>query len=90
MATSQRLTVINPDVIAHVLDHPARGRRWPLSELAATLGVSKATLGHIRSGARRQVDADLAHQLAEAVGCHVAVLFMTGLSTNLDNEGVAA
>lgn len=90
MAPKQRLTVIDPAVIAHVLEYPARGRRWPLSELATTLAVSKATLGHIRSGERRQVDADLAHRIAEAVGCHVAVLFMTGLSTNLDNTQEAS
>ena len=90
MAPTQRLTVIDPAVIAHVFEHPARGKRWSLSELAMTLDVSKATLGHIRSGERRQVDAELAHRIAEAVGCHVAVLFMTGVSTNLDNRQVPA
>ncbi len=90
MARTQRLTVINPSVIAHVLDHPARGRKWPLRDLAPLLGISPAELGHIRSGHRKTVDVDLAHRIAEAVGVHVAVLFMTGESTESVDTQVAS
>lgn len=90
MARTQRLTVIDPTVIAHVLDYPARGRPWPLRELASALGVSPSTLGHIRSGERRQVDAALAQRIADAVGVHIAVLFMTGESTDIVDSAQAS
>ncbi len=90
MARTQRLTVIDPAVIAHVLDYPARGRPWSIRGLAATLGVSPATLGHIRSGHRRQVDAALAQRIADAVGVHIAVLFMTGESTDVVDRAKAS
>ena len=86
---SERLTVIDPAVIAHMFEHPARGRRWSVREVAAVTGRSPALIGHIRSGQRRQVDAELARQLAEIVGCHIASLFTLGLSTSIDNKGVA-
>jgi transcriptional regulator with XRE-family HTH domain len=84
--TAQRLTVINPVVLAHMLDHPARGSRWTVRELATVTGRSHSLIGHIRSGERRQVDPELARQIAEAVGCHVANLFMLGVSTFVDNS----
>lgn len=85
MGVGQRLTVINPAVIAHVFDHPARGRRWPLRELATVVGTSPALLGHLRSGERRMVDAEVARRIADAVGVHIAVLFMTGVASKSDD-----
>lgn len=91
-AREQRLTVINPDVLAHMLDHPARGHRWTVREIATLTGRSPALIGHIRSGKRRQVDPEVARGIAAAVGCHVANLFTLGVSTIVDNasrEGAA-
>lgn len=87
MATQKaRLTVINHAAVAHCLDHPARGHRWPVRELAAVLGCAPQTLGHIRSGHRRQVDPELAQRIADAVGVHIAVLFRAGVSSESDDK----
>ena len=88
MATrkADRLRVIDPYVIAHVIEHPARGRRWSLRELAGTLGCGHALLGHIKSGERDTVSLDLARRFSEAVGCEVGVLFASAVSTESEDS----
>lgn len=83
------MRVIDRYVIAHVLDHPARGRPWSLRDLASRLGCSHSTLGHLKSGERTTVDAELATRFAQAVGCQTAVLFMPVLSSESDDEAAA-
>lgn len=93
--TPPRLYVISPAMIEHVMEHPARGNRWSVRELAASIGCSHATLGYLRSGARTTISARLATKFAEAVGCETAVLFAaepskeSDTTTPLDGEVVA-
>lgn len=82
---ADRMRIIDRAVLAHVLDHPARGRAWSLRELAAILGCSHATLGHLKSGERDTVSTALAQRLSDAVGCHVRVLFLPAVSTESED-----
>lgn len=90
MQRGSRLTVINPDVLAHMMEHPARGRRWSVREMAQVTGCSSALIGFLRTGDRRHVDEELAHQIAAAVGCQTHSLFMPALSATVDNKPVKA
>ena len=85
-----RVLVINPDMIAHCMDHPARTARgfpaWSVRELAAVLGCSPATLSHMRTGSRQTFNAELARRFAEAVGVEMAVLFAPAVSTESDTD----
>jgi len=85
-----RLTVISPDVLTHCLAHPARGHAWKIRELAATVGVARSTIGNLASGRTRTIDATLAKRIADSVGVHPAVLFMTGVSTDSNNDEAVA
>lgn len=80
--TPPRLVVIDRQVLAHVLDHPARGVAWSLRELAGTLGCSHATIGHLLTGRTDSIRPELARRLAEAVGVEVPVLFAPRASTD--------
>jgi DNA-binding Xre family transcriptional regulator len=80
--TSQRVTVIAPAFLAHVIDNPARGRAWSVRELAAVVGTSASMIGHLRTGERTTVQLDLAWRIADAVGCHPANLFAGSVLTD--------
>lgn len=83
-----RVRVINPAMIEHCIEHPARTARglpaWTTRELAAVLGCSTGTLSHMRTGSRQTFPAELARRFAEAVGVEVAVLFAPAVSTESD------
>ena len=80
------MTVIDPVVLAHMMEYPARGSRWPVREMAEVMGCSSSLIGYLRTGDRRHVDEELAHRIAEAVGCHVSSLFVSAVSTSVDNS----
>lgn len=80
-----RLVVIDPRILRHVLAHPARRQPWSQRELASALGCSKTALGQIVTGERDTVDPDLAERFADAVGCHIWNLFATGASTESED-----
>lgn len=84
------MRVIEPAVIAHVMEHPARGNRWSVRELAPKLGCSVSTLGHMRTGARTTVSATLAEAFSEAVGVETLVLFAPVVSTEIDTKAAAS
>ena len=86
MAKGNRWSVIDPAVLAHMMEYPARGQRWTVRELAQVTGCSAAMAGHLRTGARRRVDEELAARIAEAVGCHVSSLFVPAVSASVDNR----
>jgi len=72
-----------------MMEHPARGARWPVRELAEVMGCSSSLIGYLRTGDRQHVDQELAHRIAEAVGCHVSSLFVPTVSASVDNRGAA-
>lgn len=79
-----RSQVINPDVIVHCMEHPARGNPWTVRELAPVLGCSIGTLSHMRTGSRLSIPTELAERFAEAVGVETRVLFVPALSADSD------
>lgn len=81
-----RVSVIDPAAIRHVMEHPTRGTRWSVRELAAVLGCSIGTLGHMRTGGRQTVPVELAERFAEAVGVEPTVLFVSPVSTDSDDK----
>ena len=90
MAKGNRWTVIDPTVLAHMMEHPARGRRWTVRELAQVTGCSAALISHLRTQPRHRIKEELAHRIAEAVGCHVGSLFVPAVSASVDNKSAAA
>ena len=78
--------MIDRAVFVHCLAHPARITPWTVRELADHVGWDRASLGHIRSGKRDTLPADVAERIAEAVGVHPNVLFAPRSSTILDEE----
>lgn len=81
-----RTTVIDAAVLRHVVTHPARRRPYTVRELAERVGVSRATVGHLLSGARSTVAGDTAAALAEAVGVPPQVLFTPWPSEETDTS----
>ena len=81
--------MIDPAVLAHMMEYPARGARWPVRELADVIGCSSSLIGYLRTGDRRHVNEELGHRIAEAVGCHVGSLFVPAASASVDNRGAA-
>lgn len=80
-----RSAIIDPAVIVHVMEHPARGTAWSVRELAPKLGCSIGTLSHMRTGARRTIPTELAERFSEAVGVETRVLFAPDVSTDSDD-----
>lgn len=88
--TPLRMQIIDPQMIQHVMRHPARQTPWSVREMAPRLGCSIGTLSHMRTGARASIPAQLAERFAEAVGVETAVLFVAASSTESDTNGDAA
>lgn len=78
------MRVIDPAMIRHAMEHPARGFRWSVRELAPILGCSLGTLSHMRTGARASIPTELADRFAEAVGCETALLFTPVMAAESD------
>lgn len=73
---NERYTLRSKDVLRHVMQHPGRGTPYTVRSLAAAIGLSHHSLiGHLHSGVRSDCDRDVAHDIAEAVGVAVLVLF---------------
>jgi transcriptional regulator with XRE-family HTH domain len=84
------MSILSPQTIRHVMDHPARGTPWRVRELAAVIGCSVGTISHIRNGQRASIPTELADRFAEAVGVETAVLFAPSVSAQSDTTGDAA
>lgn len=84
------MAILSSETIRHVMEHPARGTRWSVRELAPILGCSLGTLSHMRTGARASIPAELADRFAEAVGVETSVLFVPVASTDSDTTRAGA
>lgn len=82
----RRVEVIDPAVLVHCMEHPGRVERWTVRDLASQVHWSRAALGHLRTGERKSLPADVAVRIAEAVGVHPNVLFAPPLSTKSDDR----
>lgn len=50
-------------------------KRLRIRDLAAASGVSRATIGHLHSGARKSAKPATARRIEEALGCPPGLLF---------------
>lgn len=78
--------MIDPYVIRHCMEHPARVEPFTVRGLAEHIGRSPAMIGHLRSGERASLSLDDAIAVANAFGVHPNVLFTPPLSTNPDDR----
>lgn len=80
---SVRYKLRSKEVLHHVMQHPGRGTPYTVRTLAAAIGLTHHSLvGHLHSGERDDCDRDVAHNIAEAVGVAVLVLFAPPASPN--------
>ena len=64
------------ELLKQLMQHPGRGTPFTVRSLAAEIGLSHHSLvGHLVSGQRDECDANIAHDLSEALGVAVLVLF---------------
>lgn len=71
-----RYTLRNRAVLQHCLQYPGRGTPYSVRSLAREAGLRHHSLiGHLLTGERTDCDRDVAHDIAEAVGVAVLVLF---------------
>lgn len=71
-----RYTLRDREILQHCLQHPGRGTSYSVRSLASAIGLSHHSLiGHLLTGERTECDRDVAHDIAEAVGVAVLVLF---------------
>ena len=71
-----RYTLRDRELLQKVMQHPGRGTPFTVRSLANEIGLSHHSLvGHLLSGQRKDCEAGVAHDIAEAVGVAVLVLF---------------
>lgn len=71
-----RYTLRDRQVLQYLMQHPGRGVPYTVRSLAAEIGLSHHSLvGHLLSGQRKDCDGGVAHDISEAVGVAVLVLF---------------
>lgn len=63
-------------------------KRMKIRELAHAAGVSRATVGHLHSGARPTCSTATARKIEEALGCPPGLLF-EAISSKVLREGAA-
>lgn len=61
--------------LKETMEHPGRGVPYSVRSLAAASGVSRSQVGRLVSGEIDSLDVNEAHQVAEALGVAVLVLF---------------
>ncbi len=79
-----RMQVVDTELLRRIMEHPARGTRWSVREIAGVIGCSVGTISHMRTGERKTVPTELARRFAEAVGVETRVLFVPAMSTKSD------
>ena len=65
-------------------------RNYSVRTLAKAVGVNRSTIGHLRSGERRNCDAELAKRIAAAVQMPLDFLFAARPSTDQRDVRTAA
>ncbi|MFC8008878.1 helix-turn-helix domain-containing protein [Streptomyces cinereoruber] len=64
------------------MEHPGRGAPYSVGALAQAAGIPKATVGHLLTGRTGSCEVQAAHDIAEALGVAVLVLFAPSPSPN--------
>jgi len=63
-------------VLKWVMEHPGRGVPYSVRTLAEASGISRSQVGRLVSGELPDLPVHEAHQMSEALGVAVLVLFM--------------
>lgn len=79
---SVRYTLRDLETFKKIMEHPGRGVRYSVRQLARASGVSRSQVGHLRTGRRTSLDEKQAIAIAEALGVRVLVLFTPPSSLN--------
>lgn len=72
---SRRYALRDRNVLRWVMDHPGRGAPYSVRTLADASGCSAGLIGGLLSGRQKTASPDDAHDLSEALGLAVLVLF---------------
>jgi hypothetical protein len=62
-------------ILQWIMQHPGRGTPYTIRSLAREASLSTSLIGHLHSGHRDDVDMVDAHNIAEALGVAILVLF---------------
>lgn len=78
MHTDWRLDVqlISHQALAQFMNH----KEFTVRSLAARTGINRSTIGHLRSGARKNVDSEDARKIAKALDIPVDSFFTAKVS----------
>lgn len=68
--------LISHQALAVYMEH----RDFSVRSLADRTGIHRSTIGHLRSGRRRNINKDDAKKIARALDCPVEALFVARLS----------
>lgn len=71
-----RYTLRDRELLRKIMEHPGRGTPHSTRTLAAEVGCHHSQIGRLLDGAQETCDMDIAHNITEAVGVAVLVLFV--------------
>ncbi len=77
-----RYTLRDPDLLSKLMQNPGRGTPYSTRTLADAIGCHHSLVHRLTAGEQETVDMELAHDIAEAVGVAVLVLFAPPASPN--------
>jgi transcriptional regulator with XRE-family HTH domain len=72
---SVRYRLRDLELFKKIMEHPGRGKPYTVRDLAEVTGVSRSQIGRLLTGELDNLDVNDAHQVAEAFGVLVLVLF---------------
>jgi transcriptional regulator with XRE-family HTH domain len=74
--------LVDRELLARLMKRTGTGASVSVRELATQAGVSRSTIGNLLSGSQEAVFNPAAHQIADAIGVDVLILFTpTGRAT---------
>ncbi|MFE2046622.1 hypothetical protein ACFXAZ_38070 [Streptomyces sp. NPDC059477] len=71
-----RYDLRDPEMLRRIMATPGRGVPFTVRTLASATGLGAGLIGHLLSGRSLSCDMEAAHQIAEALGVAVLVLFV--------------
>lgn len=77
-----RYTLRAADLLSQFMQHPGRGAPYSNRTLADAAGCSHSLIHRLVTGKQEDVDMQVAHAIAEAVGVAILVLFAPPASPN--------
>lgn len=70
-----RYSLRSREALHYLMEHPGRGAPYSVRDLARAAGVSAGVIDKLRRGQTEKVDIIAAHNISEALGVAVLVLF---------------